>query len=97
MFWVLPSGSSRYRKLLNRFWNVCNLVNRCITYLFVWFVTPVAKVEDYVVLYLIGWCSSLSLYLDMYGILSPVLSPPLNLGLDSGLDIYMAELHVSRN
>ena len=39
----------------------------------------------------------LSPYLDMYGILSPVLSPPLNWGLDSGLDIYMAELHVSRN
>ena len=39
----------------------------------------------------------LSPYLDMYDILSPVLSPPLNLGLDSGLDIYMAELHVSRN
>jgi len=77
MFWVLPSGSSRYRKLLNRFWNVCNLVNRCITYLFVWFVTPVVKIEDYVVLYLIGWCSSFCLSTWICMASSPLYSPRL--------------------
>ena len=34
MFWVLPSGGSRYRKPSSRFSNAWNLVDRCITYLF---------------------------------------------------------------
>lgn len=33
MFWVPPSGSSRYRKLSSRFSNACNFLDRCITYL----------------------------------------------------------------
>jgi len=63
MFWVLPSGSSRCRKLLSRFSNACNLFNRCVSYLFVWFVTPAAKTEDSpsCCTYLIGWCSSFCL------------------------------------
>ena len=73
MFWVLLSGSSRCRKPLSRFSNACNLVNRCITYLFSSFVY--AKTEDEAIPYSMSCCNA-GHFVSLFGLMYLILHQP---------------------